>query len=85
MQTDVLDPEAEKLFENAPFGTTRNYLNALSKRQASLKHRLQIIRQNAVLFPRKADNTILIKKQIHDIDEELKGYDHRKNAPGHWQ
>lgn len=72
---DPLDPEAEALFENAPFGSTRRYIDALSKRRASLKHQLIVIRTNT--NPRKADKTSFIEKQIRDLDEELKGYDHR--------
>lgn len=81
MQTDVLDPEAEKLFENAPFGSTRKYLNALSKRRGSLLHQLFVIQHDK--HPRKENKTNFIEKQISDIENELDGYDHRKGSPRH--
>lgn len=79
----TVDYEAEALFENAPFGSTRAYLNALSKKRASLCHRVQIIMDRSeTTKSHEADRKelVLMKKQITDLDEELKGYDHRKGS-----
>lgn len=70
-----IDYEAEKLFENVPFESTRKYLKALAKKRVSLVHQLAVIRANT--NPRKADKTAFIEYQIRELEQELKGYDHR--------
>lgn len=83
-ETVQLDPEAEALFENAPFGSTRKYLRALKRRRSSVMHHLHIIterREKTRSYMKDVARLQGMRKQISDLDTEISTIDKKWFSP----